>query len=66
MTVQFRVQFLDSSTRVIREHVAEARHAADAVALAVDLDWPPRAEIMRVLDLDGFEVHSRIKGDTKP
>jgi hypothetical protein len=64
--MQFRVQFLDSSARIIREKVADARNALDAIALAVDLDWPPRAEIMRVLDLDGFEVHSRVKDDTKP
>jgi len=25
-------------------------------------DWPPRAVTMRVLDLDGREVHSKIKG----
>jgi hypothetical protein len=61
LTIQFRVQFLDSSARVIREQVANARNAVDAIAL----DWPPGAEIMRVLDLDGFEVHSKVKDDTK-
>jgi hypothetical protein len=65
LTIQFRVQFLDSSARVIRGQVADARNAVDAIALVVRLDWPARAEIMRVLDLDGFEVHSRVKNDTK-
>jgi hypothetical protein len=50
LAMQFRVQFLDSSARLIREHVADARNPVDAIALVVNLDWPPRAEIMRVLD----------------
>jgi len=28
-----------------------------------EIDWPPRAVTMRVLDLDGREVHSAIKGE---
>ena len=63
--MQFRVQFLDSSARVIRELVADARNAADAIARAVHLDWPARPEIMRVPDLNGFAVHSTVKRDTK-
>jgi len=27
--------------------------------------WPPRVVTMRVLDLDGREVHSAIKGHVK-
>ena len=33
--------------------------------LVADIDWPPRAVTMRVLDLDGREVHSKVKGDTR-
>jgi hypothetical protein len=29
------------------------------------MDWPPRAVTIRVLDLDGREVHSKVKGDTQ-
>jgi hypothetical protein len=42
-----------------------ARNAFGAIALVADLDWPPRAVTMRVLDLDGREVHSEVKGDRK-
>ena len=55
--MQFRIQFLDGSARVIRELAANARNAVGAIALVVDIDWPPRAVTMRVLDLDGREVH---------
>jgi len=41
---------------------AAARNADGAIAL---VDWPPRAVTMRVLDLDGREVHSAIKGHVK-
>jgi len=63
--MQFRVQFLDGSARVIRELYADARNATRAIELVRDIDWPPRAVTMRVLDVDGREVHSRVKGDTK-
>jgi hypothetical protein len=63
--MQFRIQFLDGSERVIRELAADARNAAGAIALVADVDRPPRAVTMRVLDVDGREVHSKVKGDTK-
>jgi hypothetical protein len=63
--MQYRIQFLDGSARVPREWSADARSVAGAVALIVDIDWPPRAVTMRVLDANGREVHSEIKGDTK-
>jgi hypothetical protein len=37
---------------------ADPRNAG-AIGLVADLDWPPRAVTMRVLDLDGREIHSR-------
>ena len=61
--MQFRIQFLDGSARVIRELHADARNAASAIELVRDIDWPPRAVTMRVLDLDGREVHSKVNGD---
>jgi hypothetical protein len=63
--MQFRIQFLDGSARVIRELHADARNAAGAIALVADIDWPPRAVTLRVLDQDGREVHSKVKGDTQ-
>ena len=63
--VQYRIQFLDGQANVIRELTATARNAVGAVALVADTDWPPRAITMRVLDGDGREVHSKVKGDSK-
>jgi hypothetical protein len=63
--MQYRVQFLDGSAPVIREMFADARNDVGAIALVVDLDWPPRAVTMRVLDLDVDEVHSAIRGDVR-
>ena len=61
--MQYRIQFLDGRANVIRELTADARNAVGAVALVVDIDWPSRAVTMRLLDPDGREVHSQIKGD---
>jgi len=63
--VQYQIQFLDGVASVILDLVADARDAANAIALVVDLDWPPNAVSMRVLDADGREVHSTVKGDTQ-
>ncbi len=27
-----------------------------------DIDWPPRAVTLRLIDVDGREVHSKVKG----
>jgi hypothetical protein len=64
LTMQFRIQFLDRSARVIRELHADARNAASAIELVRDIDWPPRAVTLRVLDVDAGDVHSKVKGDT--
>jgi hypothetical protein len=61
--MQYRIQFLDGRANVIRELTADARNAVGAIALVTDIDWPPRAVSIRVLDADGREVHSQIKGD---
>jgi hypothetical protein len=41
------------------------RNAVGAIGLVADVDWPPRAVTMRVLDLDGREVHSKMKDDAQ-
>ena len=61
--MQYRIQFLDGRANVVREMTADARNAVGAVALVADIDWPPRAITMRVLDADGREVHFGVKGD---
>ena len=63
--MQYRIQFLDGRANVIRELTADARNAAGAVALLADIDWPPRAVTMRVLDAEGREVYSEVR-DTGP
>jgi hypothetical protein len=63
--MQYRIQFLDGSANVLREWSAYARSIAGAVSLVVDADWPPRAVTMRVLDANGREVYSAIKGDVR-
>ena len=62
--MQYRVQFLDRRANVVRELTADARNAVGAVALVEDIDWPPHAVSLRVLDPDGREVHSKSKDDT--
>jgi hypothetical protein len=61
--MQYRIQFLDGHANVIRELTADARNAVGAVDLVTEIDWPTRAVSIRVLDLDGREVHSEVKGD---
>ena len=63
--MQYRVQFLDGRANVIREITADARNAVGAIALVTDIDWPPHAITIRVLDADGREVHSATKGDSQ-
>jgi hypothetical protein len=63
--MQYRVQFLDRSAQVLRELFADARNDVGAKELTVLMDWPPGAVAMRVLDVDGREVHSKVKGDPK-
>ena len=61
--MQYRIQFLDRRTNVVRELTADARKAVAAVALVTDIDWPAGAVSIRVLDPDGREVHSKSKDD---
>ena len=63
--MQFRVQYHDDFARVIHELHAEARDAICAISLVCDLEWPSHALTTRVLDGDGREVHSKVKGDTQ-
>jgi hypothetical protein len=63
--MQYRVQFLDGQAKVIRELTADARNAVGAIALVTDIDWPTHAITIRVLDADGREVHSEVKGDSR-
>jgi hypothetical protein len=59
--MQYRIQFLDGAANVLREWSAYARSVAGAVSLVTEIDWPPHAVTMRVLDANGREVHSTTK-----
>jgi hypothetical protein len=50
---------------ITKATTADARSATNALSLVAATDRPPRAVTMRVLDADGREVHSAIKGNTK-
>jgi len=63
LTTQYRMQFLDGSATVIPELIADARNAAGAIELIANIDWPPNAVSIRVLDADGLEVHSASRRD---
>jgi hypothetical protein len=63
--MQYRIQFLDGMAIVIVDLIADARNAAGAIAFVADLEWPPHAVTMRLLELDGREIHSNVKGDTQ-
>ena len=63
--MQYQIQFLDGRANVIRELTADARNAAGSIALVRDIDWPPHAVTIRVLDADEREVHSEVKGGAK-
>ena len=54
--MQYRIQFLDRSANVVGELHADAWSAAGAVELVAEMDWPPLAVSIRVLDADGREV----------
>jgi hypothetical protein len=61
--VQYRIQFHDAA--VISELIADARSVNNTIALVAEVDWPPQAVALRVLDADGREVHSEIRSDEK-
>jgi hypothetical protein len=63
--MQYPIQFLRHGVGHVSELIADARSADGAIGLVADLDWPPHAAIMRVLDTDGREVHSASKGDAR-
>ena len=48
---------------VIRELSADARSAINALLLVGNLDWPPRAVTMRVLDAEERDVYSEVQDD---
>ena len=62
---EFCVQFLDGCPELYANCLLMLGMPERAILLVLDRDWPPRAVTLRVLDVDGREVHSAIKGDAK-
>src|SRR5271165_3780834 len=56
---------LNGNKAPVWTRLRHVRNAARAVDPVRDKDWPPRAVTMRVLDADGREVHSAVRGNVK-
>lgn len=66
MTATYRLQFLSEPTAhgatvLIETTVAGSVDAA--IRHAVEVEWPPGATALRLVDLDGQEVYERIRPD---
>jgi hypothetical protein len=64
---QFRLQFfgVDASLgpAVLKESEIQAFDASGAIREAVEVNWPPKAVGLRVLDCEGREIFERLKAD---
>ena len=65
----FRFQFFavatDRGPAIVVETEIRAADASAAIRAAADVDWPPRAIGLRVLDDEGFELFERLKADRR-
>ena len=59
--MQYRVQFIDGSDKVVSEVQANAGSAANAFLLVADNEWPPDVVKVRVLD-----PYGRVLAVSKP
>jgi len=55
--IYYRVQFLDQAGVLVAQWVASALTDVGAIELGSDIDWPPEAVTMRILDPDVRLVH---------
>jgi hypothetical protein len=66
----FRLQFFgvgaDHGPAVLTETEIQAADASAAIRDAVEVNWPPRAVGLRLLDLEGREIFERLKADPSP
>ena len=67
MITTYRLQFLDASTAhgtaVLIETNIVAANVEAAIRRAAEAEWPPGAHVLRLVDLDGWEVYERIQVD---
>ena len=63
----YRLQFLGPPTErgapVLAETTVHAANVKGAIRHAVEVEWPPGATALRLVDLDGQEVYERIRAD---
>jgi hypothetical protein len=60
----YRLQFLGPPTERGAPVLAEnAANVKGAIRHAGDVEWPPGAYALRLVDLDGQEVYERLKAD---
>jgi hypothetical protein len=66
VTATYRLQFLGGpvalGTAVLTETIVAGSVDA-AIRHAAEVEWPPRATALRLVDLDGREVYERIRID---
>jgi hypothetical protein len=66
---RFRLQFFgvgaDFCPALMTETELQAYDASGAIHAAVEVDWPPRATSLRVLDLEGREIFEQLKADLR-
>jgi hypothetical protein len=63
----YRLQFLGPPTErgapVLAETTVGAANIEGTIRYAGDAEWPPGADALRLVDLDGQEVYERLKAD---
>jgi hypothetical protein len=63
----YRLQFLGPLTErgapMLAETTVRAANIEGAIRYAGDAEWPPGADALRLVDLDGQEVYKRLKAD---
>jgi hypothetical protein len=66
---RFRLQFFavagDLGPTIVAETDIRAADASDAIRVAAEAPWPPRAIGVRVLDREGREIFEQLKADRR-
>ena len=66
MTATYRLQFLGGPTALGTAVLIETTVAGSvdaAIRHAAEVEWPPGATALRLVDLDGWEVYERTRVD---
>jgi hypothetical protein len=67
VTATYHLQFLGDSTAhgaaILIETNITAANVGAAIRHAAEIEWPPGADALRLVDLDGRQVYERTKVD---